>query len=243
MMKQKTSDKMERPKTEPVLFMRDVGKTYRSGEIDTPVLKGIGLEAFPGEFIVLFGVSGSGKTTLLNIAGALDEADHGTVRLDGVELTGLSRKETIEIRRTKIGFVFQFYNLMPTLTALENVALGLELLRLDKREVDNRSMDYLRRVGMQHLAHKYPGQLSGGEQQRVAIARSLAKEPRLILADEPTGNLDEHTAADVIREMKELNRMTETTFVVASHNAQLAREADRVFQLHEGLLDDRVARP
>jgi len=219
-----------------VIRLRDVHKSFRTGEVVTPVLDGVSLEVHPGEFVVIFGVSGSGKTTLLNLMGAMDRADRGSIRLHGEEIVGLSRKRLTEIRRRKIGYIFQFYNLLPTLTARENVEMGLELLGLDRGEVRSRAEDTLERVGMKRMAEKYPDQLSGGEQQRVAIARALAKRPEIVLADEPTGNLDEHTAAEVVRLMKELNTATGNTFVVATHNRELAGAAHRVLRVTEGKL-------
>jgi putative ABC transport system ATP-binding protein len=220
----------------PVISLRDVHKSFRSGEVVTPVLDGVSLEVHPGEFVVIFGVSGSGKTTLLNLMGAIDRADRGSIRLDGEEIVGLSRNRLTEIRRRKIGYIFQFYNLLPTLTARENVEMGLELLGLERDLIRSRAADTLDRVGMKGMADKYPDQLSGGEQQRVAIARALAKKPGIVLADEPTGNLDEHTAAGVVRLMKELNTMTGNTFVVATHNRELAGAAHRVLRVTEGKL-------
>jgi putative ABC transport system ATP-binding protein len=220
----------------PVISLRDVHKSFRSGEVVTPVLDGVSLEVLPGEFVVIFGVSGSGKTTLLNLMGTIDRADRGSIRLDGEEIVGLSRNRLTEIRRRKIGYIFQFYNLLPTLTARENVEMGLELLGLDRDLIRSRAADTLDRVGMKGMADKYPDQLSGGEQQRVAIARALAKKPEIVLADEPTGNLDEHTAAGVVRLMKELNTMTGNTFVVATHNRELAAAAHRVLRVTEGKL-------
>lgn len=220
----------------PVISVRGVHKSYHIGEVLTPVLSGVDLEIRRGDFVVIFGVSGSGKTTLLNLMGAIDTVDQGSVSLDGLELAGASRSTLIDARRVKIGYVFQFYNLIPTLTAIENVEMALELLELEFSEIKGRSTHYLERVGMLALAHKYPDQLSGGEQQRVAIARALAKEPAVVLADEPTGNLDEHTASSVVKLMQELNRATGITFVIASHNKELANVATRVFHITDGRL-------
>jgi len=220
----------------PVISMRGVRKSYRIGEVFTPVLSGVDLEIYRGDFVVIFGVSGSGKTTLLNLIGAIDTADEGSVRLDGLELVGASRAQLINARRVKIGYVFQFYNLIPTLTAIENVEMALELLEIDRSEINGRAAKYLERVGLSDLAQKYPDQLSGGEQQRVAIARALAKEPAVVLADEPTGNLDEHTASGVVDLMQDLNRATGITFVIATHNRELANVATRVFHITDGRL-------
>jgi len=220
----------------PVIRLEDVHKSYRIGEVVTPVLDGVSLEVCRGEFLVIFGVSGSGKTTLLNLMGAIDKADRGSIRLDGEELVGMPRAKLTAVRRWKIGYIFQFYNLLPTLTARENVEMALELLDLERGEVRRRAGEVLDRVGMQRMGEKYPDQLSGGEQQRVAIARALAKEPELVLADEPTGNLDEHTAGGVVSLMKELNGGMGVTFVVATHNRELASIAHRVLRITEGRL-------
>jgi len=219
-----------------VISIEDVHKSYQIGEVVTPVLSGVNLDVYKGEFVVIFGVSGSGKTTLLNLIGAIDKADRGSIRVDGEEIVGVSRARLIEMRRWKIGYIFQFYNLLPTLTARENVEMGLELLDLRAQEVRKRAVEYLEKVGMKGLVEKYPDQLSGGEQQRVAIARALAKEPAIVLADEPTGNLDEHTASGVVNLMKELNRETGITFVIATHNRELAGVAHRVLRITDGKL-------
>lgn len=227
---------MPRSEKAEVISIRDVYKSYRMGEVVAPVLNGVSLEVHSGDFVCIFGVSGSGKTTLLNLMGAIDTADRGSIRLDGQEIVGISRQKLIEVRRWKIGYIFQFYNLLPTLTARENVEMGLELLDLERKEVRRRAIEYLEKVGMKGLVDKYPDQLSGGEQQRVAIARALAKEPHIVLADEPTGNLDEQTASGVVSLMKDLNEQTGITFVIATHNKELASVATRVLRITDGKL-------
>lgn len=219
----------------PLVSLRHVFKSYRTGDLAAEVLKGVDLDLQKGEFAVVFGPSGCGKTTLLNIIGALDAPTSGSVFVDGHELSRMSRPELIEFRRGKVGFVFQSYNLIPTLTARENVEAALELLPFpNRREMQGRARDYLQRVGLGAMGDAFPAQLSGGEQQRVAIARALAKEPRLVLADEPTGNLDEAMGGLVIDLMRELNAATGATFAVVSHNQRVADSADRVIRLANG---------
>jgi putative ABC transport system ATP-binding protein len=204
------------------------------GEVDTPVLEDVSLQIRQGEWVVILGVSGSGKTTLLNLIGALDRPDSGKVIVDGEEISHLNRWERTDFRRRKVGFIFQFYNLIPTLTAQENVETVLELIGIRGEVLHARARGYLEAVGLHGKEEKFPSQLSGGEQQRVAIARALAKEPSLVLADEPTGNLDERTSNQVIDLMSELKRRTGTTFVIVTHNRKLGEIADRVVELHLG---------
>jgi putative ABC transport system ATP-binding protein len=217
----------------PLLQLDHVHKHYRLGEVTVPVLEDISLAVRSGEFIVVFGVSGSGKTTLLNLMGALDLPDSGRVLIDGDDTTAAGVRGLNRIRRDKLGFVFQFYNLFPTLTAAENVLTALEILPLSPEERRDRVARTLDQVGLADKAGKFPGQLSGGEQQRVAIARALAKQPRLILADEPTGNLDEHTADRIVDLMRRMNRETGATFVIVTHNPSIRDRADRVIEIHE----------
>jgi len=215
----------------PIVSMRAVDKAYAVGDVRVPILEKADLDVAEGELVVVFGVSGTGKTTLLNLLGALDVPDAGSLRVDGQELSALSESDRTEFRRRKLGFVFQFYNLLPTLNARENVESAVELLGLPRREVSERALSYLERVGMADKAGKYPDQLSGGEQQRVAIARALAKRPRLLLADEPTGNLDEQTAGQVSALFEEMNRSTGTTLLVVTHNPRIQEIAHRVITI------------
>jgi putative ABC transport system ATP-binding protein len=211
-----------------------VRKSYGSGTGRQLVLDDLSLTLEAGEFAVVLGPSGCGKTTLLNLVGGLDTADSGRVRACGVELGDADRAELTAYRARSVGFVFQFYNLLPTLTARENVEAGVRVAGIDREAAREAADELLGRVGIGSLGDRFPSQLSGGEQQRVAIARALAKRPPLLLADEPTGNLDEETANGVLELMRELNEATGATFVVVSHNPVLAETGGRVVRLSHG---------
>jgi putative ABC transport system ATP-binding protein len=212
-----------------VFEARGVMKVYRAGEIDVQALRGVDLDVVAGEVLVLLGPSGSGKSTLLNILGGLDSPSAGTVRYRDRDLTAASEAELTSFRRTAVGFVFQFYNLIPSLTARENVALVTEIAA-DPLTPD----DALRLVGLEPRADHFPAQLSGGEQQRVAIARALAKRPDVLLCDEPTGALDIKTGAVVLDAIAHANVTLRTTVVIITHNAAIAGMADRVVSLADG---------
>ena len=213
-----------------------VSKSYRSGEVTTDVLRDVHLVIPREQFLVVLGVSGCGKTTLLNLIGALDTPSSGNILVDGQSISTMDERARTEFRRMKVGFIFQFYNLLPTLGAGENVEAALEILPLSRSEIRARTHGYLKAVGLGDKADKFPSQLSGGEQQRVAIARALAKEPVLLLADEPTGNLDEETGLSIIELMRNLHRSTKATVVVVTHNPRIASFADRVVRLDHGHL-------
>jgi putative ABC transport system ATP-binding protein len=221
------------------IVLRDMRKTYRMGGTTITALDDISLEIEAGEFAVVLGPSGSGKTTLLNILGGLESPDSGTVRIGGQDIAGLKNGKLTAYRRHKVGFVFQFFNLLPTLTALENVALAAEMG--NGRGLD--PADMLARVGLGDRTGHYPGQLSGGQQQRVAVARALAKNPALVLADEPTGSLDVETGIDVLTVMRHLNRETGQTFVIVTHNSAIAGIADRVIRLGSGHVQHVIHNP
>ncbi len=213
-----------------------VSKSYRSGEVTTEVLRDVNLSILRDQFVAVLGVSGCGKTTLLNLIGALDTPSSGTIIVDGQSISAMDERARTEFRRTKVGFIFQFYNLLPTLLAGENVEAALEILPLSTSEIRARTQFYLKAVGLLDKADKFPSQLSGGEQQRVAVARALAKEPVLILADEPTGNLDEETGLSIVKLMRDLHRSTKASVVVVTHNPRVAAFADRVVRLEHGHL-------
>ena len=214
---------------QPLVRMVDVTKTFEMGEVEVRALAGVTLDIHSGEMIVMVGPSGSGKTTILNIVGGLDTATTGDVRYRDTDLAAMSNRELTRYRRDEVGFVFQFYNLVPNLTALENIHVATQLVPepLDAREV-------LDMVGLADRAEHFPAQLSGGEQQRVAIARAIAKNPELVLCDEPTGALDFRIGKSVLGLLLRLKRELGKTIVVITHNAEIGRVADRVVRLRSG---------
>jgi putative ABC transport system ATP-binding protein len=212
-----------------VFRARGLTKVYRMGDVDVPALRGVDLELYQGEFVVILGPSGSGKSTLLNILGGLDEPTSGEVHFLDHDLTVDDDAELTRFRREHVGFVFQFYNLIPSLTALENVALVTEIA---PRPMEPAAA--LQLVGLAERLHHFPGQLSGGEQQRVAIARAVAKQPDVLLCDEPTGALDVETGVLVLQALENANRTLGTTTAVITHNAVIAGMADRVIRLRDG---------
>jgi putative ABC transport system ATP-binding protein len=226
----------------PLVVLSEVRKGYESGGRRQLVLDGLSLTVERGELLAVLGPSGCGKTTLLNIVGGLDRADEGTVKSCGLDLGSATPAALTTYRAASVGFVFQFYNLLPTLTAIENVVAGVTVAGIDRAVADARGRELLVRVGVGELAGRFPAQLSGGEQQRVAIARALAKEPALVLADEPTGNLDEEASARVLGLMRELNEETGATFVIVSHNPAIDAVARRTVRLGGGrVVDDAQA--
>src|SRR2546427_9177530 len=221
-----------------------VTKSYPAGEITIDVLRGVDLILRRDELVVVHGVSGCGKTTLLNLIGALDVPSSGDVVVDGALISGMTERARARFRAAKVGFVFQFYNLWPTLTAGENVEAALEVLPMTRAEIQSRAYGYLSAVGLGDKATKFPSQLSGGQQQRVAIARALINEPVLILADEPTGNLDSRTSVEIMAVFQELNR-SGITIVLVTHEADIADHARRVLSFRDGKLiaDKLVGEP
>jgi putative ABC transport system ATP-binding protein len=218
--------------------LSDVAKTYRVGTSDVHALRAIDLSIEPGQFVVILGPSGSGKTTLLNLIGAIDTPTSGTITVGGVELGSLDETARAAYRRSSVGFVFQFFNLIPTLTAAENVELIAELTDGDGADRAQETMGW---VGLADRLEHFPSQLSGGEQQRVAIARALAKRPPLLLCDEPTGELDFETGRSILKLLRRLNRERGQTVLVVTHNAVIGEMADRVIKLHAGeISDDRL---
>ena len=226
---------------EPVIVVEALKKTY-GGDRPVEVLHGLTFQVQAGEFVALLGQSGSGKSTLLNILGALDRPTEGSVWVAGTSLNDAKDDELSALRNTRIGFIFQFHYLLDEFTCFENALLPLAIrYGTPRREDRERVRRLLERVGLGHRLHNRPGQLSGGEQQRTAIIRALAANPRLVLADEPTGNLDSVNGREVFTLMREMNRETGVAFVMVSHDERLAREADRVLRIEDGLLrEERV---
>lgn len=211
------------------ISLQHVGKRYQMGEITITAVDDISFEIEKGQFAVIVGPSGAGKTTVLNILGGMDACDSGAIRVDGQEISGYGARQLTTYRRYDIGFVFQFYNLVQNLTALENVELAAQICRdpLDAEEV-------LRHVGLGERLNNFPAQLSGGEQQRVAIARALIAKPAIILADEPTGNLDSRTSSDVLGLLKSTSQRFHQTLVMITHNHEIAQLADRIIRIEDG---------
>lgn len=219
-------------------------KIYNVGHTRYPALRGVSLKIDRGEFTSIIGPSGSGKSTLLNIIGALDRPTSGRVKIDGIDLRRLSDDQLARVRNRKIGFVYQSFNLIPRLTALENVEMPLMPRRIGQRVRQDRATKLLDAVGLGREVAKRPTELSGGEQQRVAIARSLVNEPAIVIADEPTGNLDSKTTLELIQYMNEVNRTTGTTFLIVTHNPEVSNATRRIITLRDGAIekDQRLQR-
>ena len=212
-----------------IVVAKDVRKVYKSGTSEVRAVDNLSFEVNEGEFVVILGPNGAGKTTLLNLMGGMDGLTSGELIVDGENLAGLSKRELTKYRRTKVGFVFQFYNLMPNLTAIENIELAVELCpdALQPKDV-------LERVGLGSRMHNFPAQLSGGEQQRVSIARAVAKNPRLLLCDEPTGALDYETGKKILQLLQDMCREENKTVIIVTHNAALKDMADKVVYVKNG---------
>ncbi len=219
---------------DPIISLRDVTKVYRQGSVDIHALRGLSLDVEAGEFTAICGPSGSGKTTTLNLIGALDAMTSGSIALEGQELGSLNKKELSALRRDRIGFVFQAYNLMPVLTAYENAEMVLWVQGVDAATRRERVMDLLDQVGLKGLEDRRPSELSGGQQQRVAIARAIASNPAVVLADEPTANVDSETAETLLGLMETLNRDQGVTFLFSTHDPQVMERARRVVRLVDG---------
>jgi putative ABC transport system ATP-binding protein len=216
--------------------IRNLSKTFQEGEVERSVLNHVDLSFSAGEFIVLLGHSGSGKSTLLNLISGIDQPSSGTIQINGQSITEMDERSRTLLRRDQIGFVFQFFNLIPTLTVIENVALPQELAGRSRSVAQQAARQRLEQVELLDRAQTYPDKLSGGQQQRVAIARALAHDPQLVLADEPTGNLDEETGQKVLQVLLDLTRSANKTLIMATHNPEIAAHADRVLRVQEGHL-------
>ena len=223
--------------SEPVVKLVGVERTYRQGEKHLHVLQGADLRILPGEIVALVGPSGAGKSTLLHIAGLLEDPDQGEVTVTGQECSQLSDDERTALRRTKIGFVYQFHHLLPEFSAVENIMIPLMANGIEKRRARDAAFKLVEGVGLSDRSSHRPAQLSGGEQQRVAIARALSNSPMVLLADEPTGNLDNQTALGVFELLQELVRDRGVGALVATHNLDLAKKMDRILRLENGLVE------
>ncbi len=221
-----------------VIRTRGLTKDLPLGATVVHALRGVDLDIHRGEIVGVVGPSGSGKSTLLGLIGGLDKPTHGTIEIDGVEISRMSEDRLTEIRNEKIGFIFQFFNLIPTLTALENVTLPIQFARRARFSPDKRARELLDLLGLKDRMHHRPNQLSGGQQQRVAIARALANNPPLLLADEPTGNLDTESGRIVIETLQNIRSETGTTVVIVTHDLELAKKADRIVTLVDGRIVD-----
>jgi len=226
-----------------LIELHDICKTYHLGELDLPVLRGISQQVARSEFVALMGASGSGKSTLMNIMGCLDHPTSGQYWLDGREISRLAAKERAKLRNRMIGFVFQSFNLLPRMTALENVVMPLMYCRdnLTESEMQRRASELLEKVGLSGRLHHRPSQLSGGEQQRVAIARSLVSHPQVLFADEPTGNLDSRTSEEILELFQQLNHTDRITMVIVTHDPGVAQHAERIIRIRDGLIDSGPA--
>jgi putative ABC transport system ATP-binding protein len=224
------------PSTGAIVQVENLSKVFQEGDSQRIVLNQVNLLLEPGEFVVLLGQSGSGKSTLLNLISGIDQPSQGTIRINGIAITELDERSRTLLRRDHIGFVFQFFNLIPTLTVLENVTLPQELSGRSAKDAQHSASHLLDQVGLLDRKDTFPDKLSGGQQQRVAIARALAHAPQLVLADEPTGNLDEDTGSRVLELLLDLTRKTQNTLIMATHNPEIARHADRIFRVQDGHL-------
>lgn len=223
--------------TKTIVRVENLTKQYEQGGKVRYILNNITLDIHEGEFFVLLGKSGSGKSTLLNLISVIDVPDSGEILVDGTNITNLSEREQTLFRRDNIGIVFQFFNLIPTLTVLENITLPQELAGKNRQEAEDKGRVLLERVGLANRADSFPDKLSGGEQQRIAIARALAHEPAIVLADEPTGNLDEDTGEGVLQLLLDLTRNVGKTLIMATHSPEIVPLADRVARIQDGKLN------
>jgi len=226
-----------------IVRMQHVVKTYRQGKVDVHAVNDVSLDIEAGDFAVLCGPSGSGKTSILNLIGGLDVPSSGSIRVDDVDLATLDNTALSAVRKNRIGFVFQAYNLIPVMTAFENAEFVLNLQGMSEAEARERVMATLKAVGLEGLEHRRPDEMSGGQQQRVAIARAIVTNPAIVLADEPTANVDSHTAEALLDMMQHLNREHGITFLFSTHDQHVIDRARRIISLHDGKIESDEARP
>jgi putative ABC transport system ATP-binding protein len=217
-----------------MIKVEKVSRNYKTGESIVRALKQVSLEIQDGEFLSIAGPSGSGKTTLLNLIGCIDAIDEGEISINGQKVSTMNKEEKTTFRRQNLGFIFQTYNLIPVLSAYENVSFVLSLLDVPEAEVKQRTYEILKDVGLEGMENRRPARLSGGQQQRIAIARALVKRPQIILADEPTANLDSKTGEEILKLMKRMNEKYGTTFIFSTHDKMVMEYARRLVQLHDG---------
>jgi len=223
-----------------MIRITNVERNYKSGETIVKALKRVSVDIEDGEFLSIAGPSGSGKTTLLNLIGCIDSVDAGDIIINEKPVSKMDKNQKTEFRRLNLGFIFQTYNLIPVLSAYENVSFVLSLLHLSDEEIKRRTMKILKEVGLEGMEHRRPDKLSGGQQQRIAIARALVKDPSIVLADEPTANLDSKTGEGILKLMKEMNKKYNTTFIFSTHDQMVMEYADRLISLHDGqIIDDQ----
>jgi putative ABC transport system ATP-binding protein len=228
---------------EPILKVQNVKKSYRMGKVLVPALRDVSFDILEGEFLTIFGPSGSGKSTLLHLIGCLDRPDEGEIVIEGINILELNDNKLAELRLRKIGFVFQFFNLLPRLSALRNMELPLTIAGTPEKEASEKAKEMLKLMGLEARMDHRPSELSGGEQQRVAMARALINNPKIVLADEPTGNLDTKTGWEIVQIMKTLNREKKQTFIVVTHDPHIAETADRIVYLKDGLIEEMNEAP
>ena len=222
--------------TRPLISLKNVWKIYKMGEVEVPALRGFTLDVKKGEFLAIMGASGSGKSTAMNMIGALDIPTKGTVKIEGKDITKFTESQLATYRGQKIGFIFQVFNLIPSLTALQNVTLPMIFQGKSKSEQIKEGTEILESIGLKERMNFYPSKLSGGERQRVAIARALANDPDIVLADEPTGNLDSKTGALVMDVLADLNKKEKKTIVLITHDRNVAKYAERMVNLKDGMV-------